>query len=313
MVAVYISLGQSGLVWTQTHRVPSSDRDQALLRPPGADARDGRTRLEADPEQAGGRALAGGPEHEPPVRRPDGNREVPVDVLQEHARFAAVRPAPGTACRAACCSTGWRSRRTRWCGHRETTAETCRCRRSRGGAAARRSPRRPPTRRSASGVVGGRIGAGLEGDPAGSLATSPGLAGPRSRLRSGAASSEVSRSCSQRWVIRNRRIDHLRVALFSPALLFLFGKRIACREEQSRAVGSEPKRSHRLVVPGHLPRLAAVGIQEVHLRPRVRFLAARGQERDDPVPSGDHAGAVAFCGPRVSCRLPVPSTRTRQR
>ena len=30
------------------------------------------------------------------------------------------------------------------------------------------------------------------------------------------------------------------------------------------------------------------------------------------LPSGDHSGEVALLGPRVSWRLPLPSTRTRQ-
>ena len=76
-------------------------------------------------------------------------------------------------------------------------------------------------------------------------------------------------------------VDHLGVTLFSPALLFRFGERVARGEQQGGTVRRERERAHRLVVPGHLPRLAAVGVQEMDLRLRVCLLAAGGQKGDD--------------------------------
>ena len=163
---------------------------------------DHRARLDADPEQAGGRALAGGPVDEPSVRRPDGGGELPVDVLEEARASAPRRRRRGRACCAACCSTRSRSRRTRWSGRRATSAARCRCRRSRGGAAARplaTSTTQTSLRQPSLAVGLGRVSKATcfeSGDQSGFRT----VKSPSVRRRV----SDVSRSCSQRWVIRCR-------------------------------------------------------------------------------------------------------------
>ena len=129
-------------------------------------------------------------------------------------------------------------------------------------------------------VVGGRIGPGLEGDvlrvgrPVGVADREVALGQPPPRLgRLQVVQPEVGHSV--------QGVDDLGVALLLAALLLLLGERIARREQEGRAVRGELERLHRFFVLGDLPRLAAVGVQEVHLRLRVLSVAPRGEERDD--------------------------------
>ena len=78
-------------MWTHAHRVPSSDSDQALLRPPGADAamvapdsRLTRNRPVEVPSPVGQKTNR-------PFADQMGTEKSPVDVLQKHARLAAAR------------------------------------------------------------------------------------------------------------------------------------------------------------------------------------------------------------------------------
>ena len=257
----------------------------------GGRRRDHRARLEADPEQTGRGALAGGPEDVSSVRRPDGGRELPVDVLEKHARRSPVevRQVELVVLRIA--------------GGKRVRGES-------NGPAVRRPARRsvaaavlveePPlaTRRvhhpdvALPRVVGGGIRPGLEGDL------------PRVGRPVGVADREVALGQAPRLrrlqIVQpevghpERLVHHLGVALCLAALLLLFGERVARREQEGGAVRRERERPHRLVVLGDPPRLAAVGVQEVHLRLRVRLLAAGGEERDDGAVGRPRGGVGAL-------------------
>ena len=122
--------------------------------------------------------------------------------------------------------------------------------------------------------------------------------------------SDVSRSCSQRWVIRCRAST----TSASPSSLRRFSsssgrgsRAVNRRAEPSGANSNDPTDSSCSVTchaspPSAYRKCTCVFASSPSPREARNAMVS---------PSGDHAGEVAFFGPRVSWRLPVPSTRTR--
>ena len=309
MSAVWISAGRSGLVWTHTQRVPSSESDQAPLRPPGAEA----VMTEPDSTLTRNRPVEVPSPLGQKTYRPFADqmgtekfrstssrstRGVPpseairyslsCSVLLVGVAFEAnamVRPSGDQRGDVSLPPFSWRRRRSPVV---TSTIQT--------------SLRQPSL------AVGfGRVSKAIcreSGDQSG-LAT----------VNSPAVSRRVSAlsiSCSHRCVIRCSPSTTSASPSFSRRSSSSSGS--GSRAVNSRAEPSGAKENDR--TDSSCSVTCQASPPSAYRKCTCVFASAsspRAARNAMIPPSGDHAGAVAFCGPRVSCRFPVPSTRTRQR
>ena len=295
-------------MWTHTHRVPSSDSDHAPLRPPGAeavitapDSRLTRNRPVEVPSPVGQKTVLPFADQMGAVNcRSTSSRSTRVGPPSMSARYslsccvlldavafdanAMVRPSGDQRGEVSLPPFSWRSRRSPLA---TSTTQTSLC--------------------HVSLAVGlGRVSKATcreSGDQSG-LRT---VKSPSVRRRV----SDVSRSCSQRWVIRN---DSSTTSA-SPSSLRRFSsssgsgsRAVNRRAEPSGANENDPTDSSCSVTRHASPPSACRKCTCVF----ASASSPRAARNATILPSGDHAGALALFGPRVSWRLPVPSTRTRQ-